>query len=106
MFKKIVEYLLTLLDDIRCLMRDAYEETYGCEDVAREFDCEVRLRRRRNKDEFIVRAMKQVTKDILKKEGYIIPPATAAVIAERLFEEAIANDDIDELNNLKVRKED
>ena len=104
MFKVFIKWTINLLEDLHNTLNEAYEETYGCEEVSSEFAREIILRKRKNKDDFIVAAMAQVTKDILKKEGYLIPPTTAAVFAEKLFAEAKLNNDIDELNNLRTKE--
>ena len=88
MFKEFIKWFIDTLEELHRTLNEAYEETYGCEDIAFEASREITLRKRRNKDAFIVKAMKQVTKDVLKKEGYLIPPDVAIVIAERLFQEA------------------
>lgn len=105
MFKDFIKWLIETLEDLHITLVDAYEETYGCEEVGAEATREIILRKRRNKDNFIAKAMKQVTKDVLKKDGYLIPVDVAGAIAERLFQEAKRNNDIDELNNLIVKED-
>ncbi len=105
MIKEIIKSVVEFLEDLSETFKTAYEETYGCEELANEAVREIELRKRKNKDEFIVKAMAQVTKDIYKRDNYLIPPMTAAVIAERLFKEAKENNDIDELNRLIIEEE-
>ena len=96
--KKIIEKTISILKTATLEMERAYKETYGDYTLAKEFSKEIEWRKKVNKK----RTLKKIADFVIAKtyidDNIIMPEHQARDIANLLFEEAMKNGNIDELN--------
>lgn len=101
--KEVILSIIEFLKEIVNRLEEAYDTTWGCNDLAEEFNDEVSIRRSINKENFIGFAAGVYTFEAAK-EGIMLSENIARQQAEQKFVEGVEKGHFDELYKLKGEK--
>lgn len=104
MTRKIIEWLIKIINRISAELKRALIETYGDYDLTREFENKVSEIKFKNKNKYKNQIMQNIQQAVLKEEGYLIPPWQAEMIAEQFYHQAKNNGLLGILNEITGEK--
>ena len=100
MFKKILRVFMNNIEWLAKEVRESYEEAYGCEDLAREAQIEINMRKRLNKMKTMEFIKEKLQNKHLRETGLLLTEELLEQEAEEAFQRGIDQGAIDILNNL------
>lgn len=104
MFKKLKNKIIKLLKPIITTIENTKKETKGDIELSKKLNSEIERRKNANKKEFIVN-IALLTMLKAQSEGFNMQFEQAIIIAEKMFQTALKQGDIDNLYNLIDKKE-
>lgn len=98
--KNIIKSIISGLNIVSKKLNDAYDETWGIEELTQEFSSEVEGRKEYNKEKTIELMAIDIAKNVYEKHKITLKEVQARRIAYALFDKAKRDGVIDELNNI------
>ena len=98
--KNFIKAIISGLNNISKRLNDAYDETWGIDELTQEFSSEVEGRKEYNKEKTLEIMALDIAKNVYNKHNIMLKEAQARRIAIALFDKAKRDGVIDELNNI------